>query len=148
MAPLEKSKSLISLRDISVSTLRFMKISLMFEKAPPWTFEGKILVLKHWSPNFHPSKDVIDKTPIWIRLSGLPVEYWDREIIISLVSKAGKPLRVDEQCLSLDHGLYACVCVEVDLSIPLDSGVNVGDEEDLDSFSQLSIYKNLPKICF
>lgn len=93
-------------------------------------------MLKQWRPNFHPSRDIIDRAPVWIRLLDLPIEYWDREIILSIAVKVGKPIRVDEQCLQIDEGLYARVCVEIDLSCPWTPGVNVGDIEDLNFFFQ------------
>lgn len=77
----------------------------------PWSFDNKILILKKWSPNFHPTKDIIDKIPLWIRLPGLPIEYWDKEVTISITSEVGKVIRIDENCLLLERGLYARACV-------------------------------------
>lgn len=114
----------------------------------PWTFENNVLVLKKWTPYFHPSRDSIDLAPLWIRLPRLPMEYWNKSILISIASKAGKVLRIDENCLSFDRGLYARACVEVDLTKSLVPGTNVSIEGEANSFFQPFVYEKIPKICF
>lgn len=72
------------------------------------------------------------------------MEYWEREIILSLAAKAEKPIRVDENCLLMDRDIFARVCVELDLTKPIVLGVNVGEEEDLEFFFQPFVYEKLP----
>lgn len=111
-------------------------------------FDNKILVLKQWVANFHPTKDIINRAPIWVRLPGLPMEFWDREIIISIASKANKVLRLDENCLSLNRSIYARACVEVDLANSLSPGTNVCDSEGVDLLFQHFVYEKIPTMCF
>lgn len=74
--------------------------------------------------------------PVWIRLTGLPVESWTKDILFSIASNVGKALRVNDNCFNLERSIYARVCVVVDLSITLALGVNVGEEDDPESFFQ------------
>lgn len=62
------------------------------------------------------------------------MEYWDREVIISIASKVDRVMRIDENYLSLKRGLYARACVEINRIKPLTPGINVAIEDDLDSF--------------
>lgn len=61
-------------------------------EASPWMFYGKIVFLKQCGENFHPSKDVIDRVPIWSIMSGFLVEYWKKGILLSIASKPSKCL--------------------------------------------------------
>lgn len=106
------------------------------------------MVLKQWIPNFQPTKDIIVKAPVWIRLPGLPMEYWDRDIVLSIAFIAGRVPRIDENCISFERGIYARVCVEVALSKPLSSGTNMGVDEEETSFFLTIVYEKLPNICF
>lgn len=98
-------------------------------------------MLKQWIPNFLPTKDLIDRVPIWVHLPGLPMEYWDSNLILSIASKASKVLCIDENYLNFDRGIYAWVCVEVDLTEPLSLGTNVAVLEEDVSFFQTFVYE-------
>lgn len=76
------------------------------------------------------------------------MEFWNRDIIISITSKVGKVFRIDENYLSLEKCIYARACVEVDLSKPLVPETNVADNEGDDLFFQPIVYEKIASLCF
>jgi hypothetical protein len=47
----------------------------------PWFIYDHYLTVKEWSPNFHPASDTIEKVAVWVRISGLPIEYYDSKVL-------------------------------------------------------------------
>jgi hypothetical protein len=44
----------------------------------PWFIYDHYLTIREWStPNFHLSSDSIEKLAVLVRISGLPIEYYD-----------------------------------------------------------------------
>jgi hypothetical protein len=72
--------------------------------------------VKEWSPNFQPATDTIEKVAVWVRISGLPIEYYDKKILTFIGNRIGKTVKVDKNTLLQERGKYARLCVEVDLT--------------------------------
>lgn len=53
--------------------------------------------LMPWMPNFQFLFHKIRTTPIWVCLLGLPIEYWDEEMVVAVARKIGKPLKIDDK---------------------------------------------------
>ncbi|CAN1146876.1 hypothetical protein LINPERHAP2_LOCUS15533, partial [Linum perenne] len=56
---------------------------------------------------------------VWVRLPGLPLEYFDAAILLIIGDKIGKTIRIDYVMLQGNRGNYARICVEVDILKPL-----------------------------
>ncbi|MCH84322.1 hypothetical protein A2U01_0005153, partial [Trifolium medium] len=82
----------------------------------PWFIYDHYLTVKEWSPNFHPASDTIKKVAVWVRISGLPIEYYDAKVLHFIGNIIGKTVRVDKNTLTQERGKYARLCVEVDLT--------------------------------
>ena len=54
--------------------------------------------------------------PVWIRLSSLPQQYWDSEILEELGSCLGSFIKISEQTKSQRYTTYAHICIYMDLS--------------------------------
>jgi hypothetical protein len=85
----------------------------------PWMIYDHYLSVSKWSPDFNPAKNKIEKMAVWVRFSGLPIEYYDKKILNGIGNRIGKTVKVDKNTLLQEHGKYACLCVEVDLTKPL-----------------------------
>jgi hypothetical protein len=85
----------------------------------PWFIYDHYLTVKEWSPNFHPASDTIKTVAVWIRISGLPIEYYDAKVLKSVGDRVGRTVKVDKNTLTQERGKYARLCVEVDLTKPL-----------------------------
>ncbi|XP_058761315.1 uncharacterized protein LOC131634699 [Vicia villosa] len=85
----------------------------------PWFIYDHYLTVKEWTPDFHPENDSIVNVAVWIRISGLPVEYYDPIILQIIGNLVGRTIKVDKNTLQGERGKYARICVEVDISKPL-----------------------------
>ena len=64
-------------------------------KGGPWFIEQQFLAIRQWELDFEASKATFSLVAIWVRLSKLPIEYYDPAILL----KKGKT-----------NGLLDCVC--------------------------------------
>ncbi|PNY14274.1 hypothetical protein L195_g010950 [Trifolium pratense] len=85
----------------------------------PWMIYDHYFVVRAWSSNFDPSTATVTKTAVWVRFSGLPIEYYDSRILHFIGNRIGTTVKVDKNTLLQERGKYARLCVEVDLSKPL-----------------------------
>ncbi|MCI03214.1 hypothetical protein A2U01_0024249, partial [Trifolium medium] len=85
----------------------------------PWFIYDHYLTVKEWSPNFHPASDTIKEVAVWVRISGLPIEYYDARILNFIGNRVGKTVKVDKNTLTHERGKHARLCVQVDLTKPL-----------------------------
>ncbi|WJX69456.1 hypothetical protein P8452_53697 [Trifolium repens] len=85
----------------------------------PWFIYDHYLTVKEWSPNFHPASDTIKEVAVWMRISGLPIEYYDSRILHFIGNRVGKTVKVDKNTLTQERGKYARLCVQVNLTKPL-----------------------------
>ncbi|OMO53937.1 reverse transcriptase [Corchorus capsularis] len=108
----------------------------------PWVISGHYLTVRQWTHNFKPNSDVIKSIVAWIRLPQLPLEYYTNMAIRRIASKVGRVIRLDKTAESVVRGGFARVCVELDLSVPLRSSVDIG------TMVQAIEYEGLHLICF
>ena len=99
----------------------------------PYFIYGKPLILKHIPDKFAFSRRDIATIPLWVRVLGLPKNFWTAEILSRVLSHVGKPLFMDSVTDSRKRGAYARVLVEVDFSkevkrnvaLKFDDGVSI-----------------------
>lgn len=120
----------------------------------PWRVFGSILMVQAWSPEFDPLRDEIVTTPVWVRISNLPVNFYHRAILMGIAGGLGKPVRVDMTTLKFERARFARVCVEVNLKKPLKGTVMVNGERYYVSYEGLNticpscgIYGHLVSAC-
>ncbi|EOA32085.1 hypothetical protein CARUB_v10015332mg, partial [Capsella rubella] len=94
----------------------------------PWRVLGSILMVKAWSPEFDPLCDDIVTTPVWVRISHIPVIFYHRAILMGFDEGLGKPLRVDMTTLKMERARFVRVCVEVNLRDPLKGSLLINGE--------------------
>ncbi|XP_058767374.1 uncharacterized protein LOC131641072 [Vicia villosa] len=73
----------------------------------PWFIYDHYLTVKDWSPDFHPERDSIESVAVWIRISGLPIEYYDPKVLSFIGDRVGKAVKVDKNTLKQERGKYA-----------------------------------------
>lgn len=107
----------------------------------PWRAFGSYLMVRAWSPEFDPLKDNIATTPVWIRLTNIPVNFYHRSILMGIAKGLGKPIRVDPTTLNFERARFARICVEVNLAKPLKGTVLINGDRYFVS------YEGLTEIC-
>lgn len=61
----------------------------------PWLFGNSTLTIKKWEPNMDLSDAFFLTTLIWVRLPGLPLEFWHEDIFKGIASSFGELVAVD-----------------------------------------------------
>ena len=56
---------------------------------------------------------------MWIQIYHLPIELWSGDILEMVASQFDKVLKIDEHILDRSRAKFARICVELDLSQPL-----------------------------
>lgn len=100
------------------------------------------LTVQTWKRNFTPWNETIRHVAVWVRLPGLPGDYYDRKFFYSLGNKNGKAIKVDEMTLRRERTMFARLCIEVDLNAPLLPSYSV------DGNALKIEYEGLHLICF
>lgn len=108
----------------------------------PWIIQDHYLTVQKWYSDFRADKAQAIKTAVWIRFSLLPAEYYDEETLTMIAAKLGKPMKVDNKTIKSVRGSYARICIEMDLSQPLEPSIAVG------KFDYSLEYEHIHTICF
>ncbi|XVF15304.1 hypothetical protein REPUB_Repub09cG0139700 [Reevesia pubescens] len=107
-----------------------------------WIVAGHYLTVKKWKPLFYPNQESIGTTAVWVRLPGLPLELFNRKILVDAGNLFRKTVKIDKPTEESSIGKYARICVEVQLDKPLIGGLMIGP------IWQKIEYKGLDEICF
>ncbi|GLJ23165.1 hypothetical protein SUGI_0437410 [Cryptomeria japonica] len=91
-----------------------------------WSWEDKhVLMLKPWHQTFNPESESFDRTPPWIRLPNLPMQYWFDAGFEAIENSLGTFLMVDEDSLNLLHTTFTRLLVVVDVTMGLLSEISI-----------------------
>ncbi|CAN1137715.1 hypothetical protein LINPERHAP2_LOCUS10234 [Linum perenne] len=85
----------------------------------PWMINDHYVVIQEWRPYFRPEDTLLATLRVWVRLPGIPFEYFDNAILKLIGDRIGRTIRIDHTTLEGTRGNFARICVEVDLSKPL-----------------------------
>ncbi|CAA7051321.1 unnamed protein product [Microthlaspi erraticum] len=107
----------------------------------PWRAFGSYLMVQAWTPDFDPLRNDITTTPVWVRLSNIPVTFYHKAILMGIARGLGKPVKVDLTTLNFERGRFARVCVEVNLAKPLKGTVMINGDR------YFVAYEGLANIC-
>lgn len=61
-----------------------------------WHIETAPVLLKRWIPLFDPEREHIMAGPLWVRLPGLPLQYWSEEALQKIGNALGTYLDHDQ----------------------------------------------------
>ncbi|CAN1121856.1 hypothetical protein LINPERHAP2_LOCUS1027, partial [Linum perenne] len=108
----------------------------------PWMIFDHYLVVQQWDPSFRVSTKLPSKMVVWVRFPHLPIQLYHNQILTSLGNLIGRTIKMDHNTQTAVRGKFARIAVEIDLSEPLATGV------ELDGAWQRIEYENLPELCF
>ena len=108
----------------------------------PWFIGEHFLSIRPWEPNFRPESTNVTSVAVWIRLNGLPIEYYNSEALLQIGKSIGNVLRVDTHTANEARGRFARLCVQIDVDKPLVTAVLIG------RFEQPVCYEGIQKLCF
>ncbi|XVF07510.1 hypothetical protein REPUB_Repub06bG0145300 [Reevesia pubescens] len=108
----------------------------------PWVIANHYLTVRRWTPCFRPEEATINSVAAWIRFPGMPLEYYDNDILKRMGNLLGQTLMIDKNTLIASRGKYARLCVELDLTKPLVPRLHIGERW------QKVEYEGLGMVCF
>ncbi|XP_071928074.1 uncharacterized protein [Coffea arabica] len=98
-----------------------------------------------WTREFHVHKES-SLAPVWVDLPNLPIHYFDKHSLFSILSPVGRPLFLDSATAAGTRPSVARVCVEIDVSKQVVPRVWIAVEGE-SGFWQKIVPENLPSYC-
>ncbi|KAL8542689.1 hypothetical protein ACS0TY_003534 [Phlomoides rotata] len=84
-----------------------------------WPLQPGALCLQSWKQDFNPNRVCTSLAQVWVRISDLPLEYWQPAILEAMASACGTLLKIDDRTLHRKMGHYARILVEIDMKTDL-----------------------------
>ncbi|XP_072088206.1 uncharacterized protein [Arachis hypogaea] len=94
----------------------------------PWRIFDHYLAIKLWKPNFNPIEVTINNITASVRLPGLAIEYYEKEVLKKIGNILERTLKVDTNTAKKSKEKFARLCVELDLTPPLVSQYAINGE--------------------
>lgn len=66
-----------------------------------WKVANQVLQVRDWEPNFNPDNQRTSLAKVWIKFSGLSLEYWTEDNLLAMAKAFGKPIQVDNNTFSM-----------------------------------------------
>ena len=98
-------------------------------KRGPWFIGEHFLSIRPWESDFRRETASVTSVAVWVRLNGLPIEYYNSEALCHIGKTIGNVLRVDTHTAIEDRGRFARMCVQIDVEKPLITAVLIGKFE-------------------
>ncbi|KAI5342128.1 hypothetical protein L3X38_010003 [Prunus dulcis] len=108
----------------------------------PWIIAGQYLVMQKWRPGFCPATAHITRMAAWFRVSAIQLECFDVWSLKRIGNMLGKLLKIDSLTTAQNRGKFARLCVELDLTKPLEAFVQINQ-----NWYNIE-YEGLPDICY
>ncbi|KAH9291319.1 hypothetical protein KI387_043490, partial [Taxus chinensis] len=110
----------------------------------PWFFGRAGLFMKPWHTMFK-AEELPSVAPVWVRLFGLPAEYWNQHVFMEIGNSLGTYMMTADASLKLEQMIYARICVLMDLNQPLPQKISLAVEDE--TWEQVLDYENIPFRC-
>ncbi|XP_061350093.1 uncharacterized protein LOC133295303 [Gastrolobium bilobum] len=90
----------------------------------PWIVADHYVMVQRWRPFFNPHDDDFKKLAVWLRIPGLPIEFYTSKHLCNIGNLFGRTLKIDRNSIRkdiigdkefTDRAKFARICVEVDL---------------------------------
>ncbi|KAL4294232.1 hypothetical protein AHAS_Ahas18G0207500 [Arachis hypogaea] len=82
----------------------------------PWMVAGHYLIVQRWRPFFLSGSTEVRKIATWIRIPNLPIELYNHRFLWRVGSAIGHMLKIDRTTSIHSRGIFARICVEIDLA--------------------------------
>ncbi|GAV68948.1 DUF4283 domain-containing protein/zf-CCHC_4 domain-containing protein, partial [Cephalotus follicularis] len=79
----------------------------------PWDVWGYHLAVRPWSQGMSLSLGECKSMPVWVKLKGVPIQFWNKVGLSYIASVLGKPIQMDAITMNRYALLYARVCVDM-----------------------------------
>lgn len=111
-----------------------------------WSFDNSTLTIKKWEPNMDLSDTFFLTTPVWVRLLGLPLEFWHEDIFKGITGSFDELLAIDNGMTTRSKLHCARIYVKVAHFKYLPQKVELNSK--LGKRMQEIVFEDLPNACF
>jgi len=115
-----------------------------FEEGP-YFMHNAGLFMRHWEDRYNPDAEKLLAAPIWVRLYGLPTEFWDPDILEGIGNSIGAFVKVAESTKRGKYTSYARICVYMNIAEPLPEYIEVEYHDEI--WKQPIDYEHIPFRC-
>ncbi|KAL2936882.1 LINE-1 retrotransposable element ORF2 protein, partial [Bienertia sinuspersici] len=112
------------------------ELSKLWQCGGPWSIQGAHIHVQYWVPGFKPSNASIDKSPVWMNLPELPIEFYEQSILQKVGDQIGSTIKIDANTLEGGKRRYAGVCILVKANTTPPSGAWIGKNYQPITFSE------------
>jgi len=77
------------------------------------------LFMRFWEDRYNPNKEAFLAAPIWVRLFGLPIDFWDSKILEGIGNSIGSFVKIAKTTKKGRYTSYARICVYMNLANPI-----------------------------
>ncbi|XP_057861882.2 uncharacterized protein LOC131070389 [Cryptomeria japonica] len=118
---------------------------LIYVLSGSWAYGKHFLTMAKWKPGFDPSTELNHMAPVWVRLPGLPLEFWDEQIFRWIGNSFGCFVAADSVTLNKSKLVYAHFCVNVTINKTLPNFISL--KSKWGKWSQDIVYENATLYC-
>ncbi|GAV76256.1 DUF4283 domain-containing protein/zf-CCHC_4 domain-containing protein [Cephalotus follicularis] len=79
----------------------------------PWDVWGYHLAIRPWSRDMSLSLGECKSMPLWVKLKGVPIQFWNKVGLSYIASVLGKPLHMDVTTMNRHALMFARVCIDM-----------------------------------
>ncbi|MFQ6643850.1 hypothetical protein Gotur_017885 [Gossypium turneri] len=91
-----------------------------------WHLKQKATNSKRGTRAFTADRSIsILRLAVWIQLLGLPLEYFNEEVLVKVGKLVGRPIKLDSNTVYTTRGKFARICIEIYLSKPLIPSIRI-----------------------
>ena len=83
------------------------------------------LTVQSWNPSFNMVETNVSFVVAWVRFLGMSIQYYNKSVLRAIFGVVGKFIRMDYNIRESQHGKFARVVVEINISKPLISHVTI-----------------------
>ncbi|XP_059075102.1 uncharacterized protein LOC131875098 [Cryptomeria japonica] len=117
----------------------------IFVLSGSWAYGKHFLTLAKWKPDFDPSTELNRMAPVWVRLPGLSLEFWDEQIFRWIGNSFDSYVVADSVTLNKSRLVYVRFCVNVVINKALPNFVSL--KSKWGKWSQAIVYENATLFC-
>jgi len=111
-----------------------------------WLIGRGSLVLQKWTVGFNPNQEQLKVRHLWVSLWGLPIQFWEKKLLIRLANTIGKFLFLDELMFRSHDRRRALLLVEFRMEEGLPENIDIIWNGEI--YNQKIDYLFVPFRCF
>jgi len=81
--------------------------------------------MRYWEECYNPDKEKFLAAPVWVRLFGLPMDFWDPEILEGIGNTIGSFFKIAESTKKGRYTSDARICVYMNITNPIPGSVEL-----------------------